>query len=205
VGAVLVSAVTGTTIDFVDKKVKGGIENNPPKENVKAKELLMEPQEKSVEQIYLRKLTAEEEDEGTEAGVELSVRDHPPPMAGLLLKRRDFVKWDWRLHYFVADGSELKYYDISDKPPKDGEERPDAIYIKDEDGPKKKLSLLNVSVQVEERISNEKQGNYAFGIYSATRKDPLWILSAATEADRSKWITRLRSPAERKDGVSDLD
>ena len=139
------------------------------------------------------------EEEGDE--LEIDLKSHPPPLRGVLAKRRDFFKWDWRTHFFTLEGCLLEYYMISDKSPTKvpdssrdniSAEVNSAIYVDDLNGPKKSLHLYGKCVDVDDTISKPQENLFVFTISAPGEKDPPWVLGAPTESHRAKWVAGLR-------------
>ena len=139
------------------------------------------------------------EEEGDE--LEIDLKSHPPPLRGVLAKRRDFFKWDWRTHFFTLEDSLLEYYMISDKSPTKvpdssrdniSAEVNSAIYVDDLNGPKKSLHLYGKCVDVDDTISKPHENLFVFTISAPGEKDPPWVLGAPTESHRAKWVAGLR-------------
>jgi hypothetical protein len=182
-GGVLVSAVTGKTITTLES-FGGNAESDAPPI----------PEHRSDDSPCISV-------EGEELEIELA--SHPPPLRGVLAKRRDFFKWDWRTHFFALEGSELKYYLIADRgaikmketthSSQDNRSREEsAIYVDDSNGPQKALSLQGLSCEVDEALSKAEQNLYVFTIKEPGKKEPLWVLGAPSESYRTKWIVGLQ-------------
>jgi hypothetical protein len=124
---------------------------------------------------------------------------------GFLLKRRDFVKWDWRPHCFVLTEGELKYYDLSAKPPSGRNNPSGALYMDSSKGPHKALKFVNHRVEILDNLSNPKGNLHVFAIYSFEKNEPLWVLGAPTEQLRSVWVSQLSDQMSQNTKEIDLE
>lgn len=112
-------------------------------------------------------------------------------LQGFLLKRRNFVTWDWRPHGFIltADGK-LEYYKLMEKPPK-GKAKPGVLYMDSSRGPQKILNLERHRVKTSEILSIPDDSLFVFTINIPEQREPLWTLAAPSEELRSKWVSAL--------------
>jgi hypothetical protein len=199
-GALIASVAASKTIDAVDNKMKG----KSPKIEASVEPPNQDSEEKSVEYTVDQLEAKKRDDEETENSFEASLSENPIPLRGILLKRRDFVKWDWRAHYFVLDGNVIQYFHFEDKPLQNSEkEKEDGttetadgegmLYIDDAKGPLKSLKMSNLSVSSNEAMSKPENNLFVFTINSPQQRDPLWVLAAASEETRENWISRIGS------------
>ena len=133
--------------------------------------------------------------------LEIDLESHPPPLRGVLAKRRDFFKWDWRTHYFTLEDCLLKYYMIFDQSStkmsdsnrdNNSAEMKSAIYVDDSNGPKKSLHLRGKCVDVDDALSKPLENLFVFTISAPGEKYPFWVLGAPSESYRTKWVAGLR-------------
>jgi hypothetical protein len=110
---------------------------------------------------------------------------------GFLLKRRDFLKWEWRPHCLVLTEDELKYYELSTEAPKGQINKDGVLYMDSSKGPQKKLSIDNHRVDIADGISNASENLFAFNIHAFEKSEPLWVLAAPTEQLRLAWVAKL--------------
>ena len=197
-GAVLISAVTGKTINTLESF---GRKNSTPIEDrvrIKAKKTgVDEVIEYSIDDHLRHSKSIEEDDDG----FDVDVTSHSAPLKGVLAKRRDFFKWDWRRHFFILEDDKLKYYNIADavtskadasKNGDDPSEELPTIFVDDYNGPKKTLNLQGLLVEVDDAASTPNEHLFVFTITMPGKRDPLWVLGAPTERYRTTWIAGLR-------------
>lgn len=124
-------------------------------------------------------------------------------LSGILLKRRDLVKWDWRPHYFVLSSSSLKYYVLSDKTPKGYKRKETDLFVDTSEGPRKSLDFLNHYIGKDGNLSRPEKSLFVFSIFSLESEDPLWTLAATSEESRDRWISAV-SEVMASDGGNDV-
>jgi hypothetical protein len=183
-GAVIASAVTGKTIDTVSNKLNKNAEQKLEQKQLKDSATATEKE---------NELEAPKPAEEADA-VETSQQNNPVPLRGILLKRRDFLVWDWRAHYFLLQDEELQYFQISDKPFQSDDEPEtlddsNVIYVDDDKGPRKSLKLPGLSVRADDALS--KENLWVFTLHTPEQRDPLWVLAAGSEHTRNKWVQGL--------------
>jgi hypothetical protein len=183
-GTIVASAATKATIDKVDAFATA---------KSKAKELTSNPEimiDGNVKQI-IRDLNAHSQKGKSGYLSHAHSPDTTIPLSGVLLKRRDFVKWDWRGHYFMLDNGVLKYFELSTAPPEGKEDEDGVLYIDSSKGPRKSLNISIYYVKADDDLSKPDQKLFVFSINSSEQKDPLWVLAAASEEIRETWISRM--------------
>lgn len=165
---------------------------------------IQDSEEKSIEYTVGELEAKKRDDEEADNSFEASLSENLIPLRGILLKRRDFLKWDWRAHYFVLDGGVIQYFHFEDKPLQEIENEKEEVakytddgegmlYIDDAKGLLKSLKMSNLSVSANEAMSKAADNLFVFTINSSQQKDPLWVLAAASEETREKWISRIGS------------
>ena len=161
-GAVISSAATSKTIDALsDAFEKKKITSPPTADKEQAGQSISEKAEDAVASVALK---------------------------GILLKRRDFIKWDWRVHYFVLEDRELKYFSISLKQSKERKGKQGADFISDPNAPRKILKLVNTSANTEDGLTKPKENLFVFTINSLEQQEPLWVLGASSDEIRQTWV-----------------
>lgn len=212
VGAVTATVVAGKAIDKVDtlarrskqlkqerRKEKLAIE--APEVNVAVPQADVDLAAQGVEYTLTDlqdRVTAETEAANS---FEVNLRDNPIPVRGVLLKRREFCFWDWRAHYFVLDEGELQYYPISLTPPPDAiheesaTEHEGVLYI-DTKEPRKVLNVSGLSVEVDDGLSKPNEQLFVFTVSYTGRRDVLWVLAAASQETRHRWVTQIQLHVE---------
>lgn len=125
---------------------------------------------------------------------------------GFLLKRRDFIKWDWRPHCFVlTEEGELKYYDLSVNPPNGKKNTSGALYMDSSKEPHKCLKFVNHRVKIADSLSNPSDNLFVFTIHSSEQNEALWVLGAPSEQLRSAWVSQLSASMSRTSNEMYLD
>ena len=129
--------------------------------------------------------------------VEVCLEDNPIPVRGVLLKRREFCIWDWRAHYFVLDEGELQYFQISLTPPQgtttqETTAEPEGVLYIDTKEPRKLLNVSGLSANVDDGLSKPSEQLFVFTISYTGRQDVLWVLAAASNETRDRWVTQIQ-------------
>jgi len=200
-GAVIVSAVTGKTITTLENFGKKNSKPIEGKGRGSSKEL-SEGVEYSIEEHRRNREISEEE------GFEMEIDSHPPPLQGVLAKRRNFFKWDWKTHFFSLEEGQLKYYNFSERSSSEtdgllqskGEKAGYSynMHIDDVAGPRKSLVLQGLTIEADDTESTPDDNLFIFTLNTPGKKDSLWVLGAPNMSNRAKWIARLRQEASRE-------
>jgi len=119
--------------------------------------------------------------------------------SGILLKRLDFIHWEWRTYYFILRKGSLAYCVINDKPPGNYKGRKADIYY-DSSKPQKSLEFVNHYVTKDSIVSNPEKNSFVFSIFSLESKSPLWTLAASTEELRDQWVSAISNVMSSTDG-----
>ena len=109
--------------------------------------------------------------------------------SGILLKRRDLVKWDWHSHYFVLTKGCLKYYLLSSKPPKGQKAGKYDLFYDSSKGPRKSIDFVNHYIGSDGNLSKPDSNLFVFSIFSLESAQPLWTLAASSEETRVEWLS----------------
>jgi len=119
--------------------------------------------------------------------------------SGILLKRLDFIHWEWRTYYFILRKGSLAYCVINDKPPGNYKGRKADIYY-DSSKPQKSLEFVNHYVTKDSIVSNPEKNSFVFSIFSLESTSPLWTLAASTEELRDQWVSAISNVMSSTDG-----
>lgn len=119
--------------------------------------------------------------------------------SGILLKRRDLVRWDWRTHFFLLRKGSLQYFPLSDKPPKGYKSQAADIFY-DSSRPRKSLEFVNHYVTFDGNLSKPESNLFVFCIFSLESTEPLWTLAASSEESRKEWVSAIEGAMASEDG-----